>query len=189
MSNKRLIPFQNRGIIDFSKRKDFMEDCISELVRLTNKQVELQKQLEATGLLQLIQKGNEAIAKIKEQIKDEVSNGTIPTGKREIALPSGDTLAVEPRRGAIKIEVYDVNALPENYQDKEELPNSGVLDDGTMYQIVEGSQFYTDNGKVYQKVANEGLIKNYAKLGSHIDGVVVKQSQPSVVIKLNGKAM
>lgn len=166
-----------------------MEDCISELARLTNKQVELQKQLEATGLLQLIQKGNEAIAKIKEQIKDGVSNGTIPTGKREIALPSGDTLAVEPRRGAIKIEVYDVNALPEKYQDKEELPNSGVLDDGTMYQIVEGSRFYAENGKVYQRLANEGLIKNYAKLGSHIDGVVVKQSQPSVVIKLNGKAM
>lgn len=166
-----------------------MEKYAQELVSLTTRQQELQRQIDATGLLKMKQEVDEAIYNLKERMKDAVESGELPTGKQVATLPNDDVLTIEPRSGKTSVEVSDINELSEEYRDDKVLENSGVLADGTMYVLLDGEEYYNDGNKVFKKDANLGLIKNCVKLGQQIAGVVVKRSRPSIVMQLNGKAL
>lgn len=167
-----------------------MEEYTKELVRLTEQSQELQRQIDATGLLKMKQGIDEAIVNLKEKMKDAVEDGSLKTGKREFTLNTGDILSIEPRKGRNDIEIGDINLIEDKYIEGEVVENAGVLPDGTMYMLLNpGDGYYSENGEVYKKIVNLDLVKNLVKVGKKIKGILVKKSRPSIVLGLNGKTL
>ena len=167
-----------------------MDKYAQELVKLTAESQELQKQIDATGLLKMKQGVDEAIVALKEKMKDAVEAGVLATGKQDATLPNGDILSIEPRKGKTSVEVSNIDEVDDEYRNDEVVENGGVLEDGTMYTLLDSSEgFYADGTLVKKKSANLELIANLVKLGQNINGVLVKKSRPSIIIRLNGKVL
>lgn len=166
-----------------------MEEYTKELMRLTEQSQELQRQIDATGLLKLKQGVDEAIVNLKEKMKDAVENKTLKTGKRTFNLENGDVITIEAKRGRTDITVEDVSQIAEEYIEGELVEDAGVLPDGTMYQLLNPVYCYAINGQVYKKEVNLELIKNLVRAGKVIGGVTVKKARPSIIIGVNGKTL
>lgn len=109
---------------------------------------------------------DKALPAIKKSIGNEMLENGEKTRKLNDSIEISTVAVTKPK-------ITDEESLPEDYFEVEELDQNKLV---------------VENGKIYQKVPNMELIKNYLKLGATINGCVLEQS-PRVTIKINGESI
>lgn len=165
-----------------------MEEWTKDLIALSEQEIEVVKQLEATGLLKAKREIDQAIELIKNNICEQFEAGMIEGGKRELKISNEDVLGITLTRGGVMLKVTDVNEVDDMFREDLLMEGAKIIDD-EIYLKLNRDDYYIKDGKVYNKNVNEDLMKTYATLGKPIKGAEVKHRKSSVSIKINGETI